>query len=114
MKVYQEHADVWVTHLIENGGVDQQVSLGRRRSKPTRFTRSSQCGNCGRDTDYLFEGFKDPPQMAAVELYQFRGKPATKAQVRALCEPFSTERTMVCMACRPPSNLEIEEILHGN
>ena len=70
---------------------------GRYEVKPPNTERrgrkklAQECGQCGRPTEYLFPG------------------PVTKP-----CNVHPNGHTregLVCMRCRPPSNLEIQEML---
>jgi hypothetical protein len=67
------------------------------------------CENCGRDTEVLFDGFIYPVDDKGEPL-----SPEQTAAMRALSSVFQVERGQVCMRCRPPSNLEIEEVLNGS
>lgn len=67
------------------------------------------CENCGRDTDYLFDGLRF--QMPAAQIREM--DPLRLAKMKFLCEPFLTDRAMVCLRCRPLSNLEAAELAKG-
>jgi hypothetical protein len=117
MRVSQEYADQWVTHLIRTGGDTEQAVSARPEwvsHRGNRKPKGPQCGNCGRETEVLFDGFLAPVQMEAAGMIEFRGQTATAEQLRVMCLAFnSSEPARVCQRCRPPSNLEVEEILMG-
>jgi hypothetical protein len=92
MRVSQQYADEWLESHIrydqdvgQNGSAYLEVLQKYSGKKP-------QCENCGRETEVLFDGFKLPDQDNA-ELQRSIAKLTKKKR------------------CRPPSNLEIEEML---
>jgi hypothetical protein len=62
--------------------------------------RGPMCEQCGRETEYLFDGF--------VVNKATRYDPRTK---KAIGTVDVHRDAKVCQRCRPPSNLEIVEIL---
>ena len=60
------------------------------------------CENCGRETEYLFDGIVISK---ATRFDLNTKKPIGVVDVH--------REGQVCQRCRPPSNLEIEEILNG-
>ena len=69
-----------------------------------RTATALTCDNCYRETEFLFEGFVLPLGKDHIP-QKFRNT------VMALSAPFQTTPGKVCFRCRPPSNLEIQEIL---
>lgn len=95
-----------------NGGEWVEFEVDYRMSeKPATRWKGAFCENCGRVTEVLFDGFKLP---LAFETVRFTlGEAAARRQL-AVSVPFLTETARVCMRCRPPSSLEVREILEGN
>jgi hypothetical protein len=70
-------------------------------TKTTEYLRTVMfCESCGRKTEYLFDGF--------VVQKATRYNPKTKKPI-GLVDVHRDAK--VCQRCRPPSNLEIQEIL---
>jgi hypothetical protein len=106
MRVTAEQFEWRKENRITGAYVSKPPDAYRRRSK--RRESPPHCENCGHDTEYLFEGFVYP--------VNDKGEPLSAEQTAAmmtLSGPFQTTPSQVCMRCRPPSNLEIEEILNN-
>lgn len=76
-----------------------------RQKRDQQSVSVGGCENCGRDTDVLFDGFITP------QTPNYRPGTVFDKHLVALCSAFQTTPARVCLQCRPPSNLEIEEIL---
>lgn len=80
---------------------------GRTLKAQARQAAMSQCANCERLTTFLFEGFKfngeSPEAIDAMSDKQLK-------KLKYYSEPFATEKAMVCLRCRPLSNLEVAEM----
>lgn len=72
-----------------------------------RQLAANTCANCGRVTEFLFVGFRfngeKPGAVLAMSERQLQ-------KLKYYSEPFATEKAMVCLRCRPLSNLEIAEM----
>lgn len=67
----------------------------------------SQCEQCHRLTDYLFAGIV---VTQATRYVKANGK---RPKVKAIGLVDVHREGLVCFRCRPPSNVEIEEMLEG-
>lgn len=82
-------------------------SEGTKPIKTRRAVTAPYCENCGLETEFLFHGWVLPLGSDG-EPQKWKG---TVFEVSVFeVEPFEGK---VCQRCRPPSNLEIQEILNG-
>lgn len=63
------------------------------------------CENCGRETEILFEGEIEVEKTVMVRAYGYDARRKVAKPVRVKVGG------KVCFRCRPPSNLEVQEIL---
>jgi hypothetical protein len=99
---------------IDGSYVSKPPEAYKGRRKNSTGPVKPKCENCGRETEYLFPGFIYPEvaeARATTRVTKHRGTVLDDRLVRALSSPFQTEAAEVCMRCRPPSNLEIQEML---
>lgn len=112
MRVTPEQFQWRKENRIDGSYVSKPPSAYRRG--PFRLRPQSKCANCGRETDYLFDGFIYPDvaeAQAKQRVKKHKGTVLDNRLAQALSTPFQTEPADVCQRCRPPSNLEIEEML---
>lgn len=69
----------------------------------------AHCEQCGRETDYLFKG----TVTTQATQYGFPQGQRGRPKVKPVGLIDVQREGDVCAPCRPPSNLEIEEILAG-
>lgn len=103
-RIRRAEAEQWQERRATSPGPSPRVWKNRKESK------LPHCENCGRETEYLFAGVKAPPPPPDPStLRRFKGD---MRLALALSAPFMAEAAEVCFQCRPPSNLEIKELVH--
>lgn len=115
MRVTPEQFQWRKENRIDGSYVSKPPEAYQGRSKRRRES-PPHCQNCGRDTEYLFAGFVYPDvaeAQAKKRVKKHKGTVLDNRLVQALSTPFQAEPAEVCWACRPPSNLEIEEMLRN-
>lgn len=111
-RVHRDYADDWLERRIEYGAQEETVFTpshlfaSRGPGKRLKQKEGPRCDNCGLETEYLFDGFIYPVNDKGEPL-----SPEATAAMMALSAPFQVTPGQVCFRCRPPSNLEVQELL---